>query len=90
MLIAFALMMWTSGCATFGFKSDEDALKKQVAFENTACPAEKIKVLRSLSAGVGHDKFEVDVCGTSQRWDRFGTSYFPEGKGPMAGRSTNM
>jgi hypothetical protein len=84
--------MWTAlavvfvaGCASMGFGYDEGALKKQVAFE-TRCPAERVKVNEALEAGTGHTKFRVDVCGQEQRWDRFGTSYFPEGKGPMANK----
>lgn len=88
--LASALLLCAGGCATMGWKSDEDALKKAVAFENTGCPVEKIKIVRSMEAGLGHDKFEVDACGSSQRWDRLGSSYFLEGKGPMAGRATSM
>ena len=69
------------GCKSMGFGYDEDALRKQVAFESK-CPEEKIKVNEALESGTGHTKFRVDVCGKEQRWNRYGTSYFPEGKGP--------
>ena len=71
-----------TACSSMGFGYSEGALKKQVAFE-TRCPPEKITVSDAMEAGVGHTKFRVNVCGQEQRWNRFGTSYFPEGKSPM-------
>jgi hypothetical protein len=70
-----------TGCATMGFKYDEGALKKQVAFD-TQCPQEKIQVVDAMEAGIGVTKFRMNVCGQEQKWNRMGTSYFAEGKGP--------
>jgi hypothetical protein len=72
-----------TGCASMGFKYDEGALRKQVAFD-TQCPAEKIQVVDAMEAGVGVTKFRLNVCGQEQKWNRMGTSYFAEGKGPIA------
>jgi len=69
------------GCASMGFKYDEGALRKQVAFD-TQCPQEKIQVVDAMEAGVGVTKFRINVCGQEQKWNRLGTSYFAEGKGP--------
>jgi hypothetical protein len=69
------------GCSSMGFGYDPDALRKQVAFESK-CPEEKIQINEALEAGTGHTKFRLDVCGKEQRWNRYGTSYFPEGKSP--------
>lgn len=79
-----ALMLVTSisGCVSMGFKYDESALKKQVAFE-TSCPVENIELIEAMEAGTGHTKFKLKVCGEEQKWNRFGTSYFAEGKSPM-------
>jgi|HubBroStandDraft_2_1064218.scaffolds.fasta_scaffold340253_1 hypothetical protein len=71
-----------AGCASMGFKYDEGALRKQVAFD-TQCPQEKIQVVDAMEAGVGVTKFRLNVCGQEQKWNRMGTSYFAEGKGPM-------
>ena len=78
-----SLIAGVSGCASMGFGYDEDALKQQVSFE-TRCPESQITVGEALDAGIGHTKFRINACGAEQRWDRFGTSYFPEGKGPMS------
>jgi hypothetical protein len=72
-----------AGCASMGFKYDEGALKKQVAFD-TQCPKEKIQVVDAMEAGIGVSKFRLNVCGQEQNWNRMGTSYFAEGKGPIA------
>ena len=79
-LVAVACLALT-GCASMGFKYDEGALKKQVAFD-TQCPQEKIQVVDAMEAGVGVSKFRLNVCGQEQKWNRMGTSYFAEGKGP--------
>jgi hypothetical protein len=81
--IAAVGVVSATGCATMGFKYDEGSLRKQVAFD-TQCPQEKIKVLDAMEAGVGVTKFRLDVCGQEQKWNRMGTSYFAEGKGPIA------
>lgn len=81
-VIALAALAAT-GCATMGFSYDEDSLKESVAFENPECSAENIEIVRAMEAGTGHSKFVVNVCGEEQRWNRMGTSYFAEGKGPM-------
>jgi hypothetical protein len=83
-IVALGLTTAT-GCATMGFKYDEGSLRKQVSFD-TQCPPEKIKVLDAMEAGIGVTKFRVDVCGQEQKWNRMGTSYFAEGKGPMGTR----
>ena len=80
-LIGTLVLGAVTGCKSMGFGYDEDALRKQGAFESK-CPQEKIKVNEALESGTGHTKFRVDVCGKEQRWNRYGTSYFPEGKGP--------
>jgi hypothetical protein len=82
-LAALAGLAAASGCATMGFSYDEGSLRKQVAFD-TQCPQEKIKIVDAMEAGVGVTKFRLDVCGQEQKWNRMGTSYFAEGKGPMA------
>jgi hypothetical protein len=81
-LAIFGLGCTTAGCASMGFKYDEGALRKQVAFD-TQCPPEKIQVVDALEAGVGVTKFRLNVCGQEQKWNRMGTSYFAEGKGPI-------
>jgi len=73
----------TTGCASMGFKYDEGALRKQVAFD-TQCPPEKVQIVDAMEAGVGVTKFRLNVCGQEQKWNRMGTSYFAEGKGPVA------
>ncbi len=70
------------GCTSMGFGWSEPKLKEAVSFE-TECPAQKVKVVEALEGGTGHTKFRLDVCGKEQRWNRYGASYFPEGKGPM-------
>ena len=79
--VATGIVMLT-GCAASGFKYDPDALRKAVVFE-TRCPPEKVQIVEAMEAGTGHTKFRLDVCGQPQKWNRFGTSYFPEGKSPM-------
>ena len=70
------------GCASYGFGYDREALREQVSFE-TRCPPGRIVVRDVLEAGRGHTKFRVEVCGKEERWNRYGASYFPEGKGPL-------
>ena len=81
-LLVLLGVLASAACASMGFGYDEGALKKQVAFD-TKCPADKVRVTEALEAGTGHTKFRLDVCGQEQRWNRFGTSYFAEGKSPM-------
>jgi hypothetical protein len=83
LLAAVAGVVVVSGCASMGFHYDEGSLRKQVAFD-TQCPPEKIKVIDAMEAGIGVTKFRLDVCGQEQKWNRMGTTYFAEGKGPMA------
>lgn len=65
-----------------GFDYSEDELKKAVEFE-TGCSQDEVEILDAMDGGTGHTKFKVDACGENQRWNRMGTSYFLEGKGPV-------
>ena len=80
-IVGFGLVA-LAGCASMGFKYDEGALRKQVAFD-TQCPPEKIQVVDAMEAGIGVTKFRLNVCGQEQKWNRMGTSYFAEGKAPV-------
>ena len=75
-----ALAVVLAGCATFGFTSDEGALKKQVSFDHD-CPVEKVVVVGSMEGGMGQASFKVDACGQRLRYERMGTSYFDSAKG---------
>lgn len=75
----FALAAMT-GCASMGWSSNQEALKKQVAFDHD-CPAEKVQVVESAEIGVGHASFKVDACGQRHRYERMGASYFDTAKG---------
>ena len=77
---ALGLFAAAGGCASMGFSSDTGALVKQASFDHN-CPADKIKVVRSMEGGIGEASFVVDVCGTEQRYKRLGTMYVDQSKG---------
>ncbi len=83
-LVACSLSLVT-GCASMGFGYSEAELKKAVAFE-TGCAQEKVEIVEAMEGGTGHTKFKVKACGEDQRWNRYGASYYPQGKGPMDGK----